>query len=122
MAVESEGGRWWRGVDEVGVVVGQRIRQREAGEGVGAKNPKPSRWGSISGTPFETVMASDGGRWWRGVYEAAMASGRLVRKMRGWRGFGPETPKRAAVARFGAGSGLQAEMGGGVGLQAPLPW
>ena len=126
-AVGNGGGERW------GEVVGRRIRGGDGvgapgsrnvrlGKGVGAKNPKPRRWGSISGAPLETALESDGGRWWGGVYAVATASGRLVRETRGWRGFGPKTPKRAAVARFGAASGLQAEMGDGVGLQAPLPW
>jgi hypothetical protein len=36
--VEGDGGRWWRGVDEVVAVVGLHVRKCEAGEGVG---PKP---------------------------------------------------------------------------------
>jgi hypothetical protein len=39
-AAEGDGGRRWRDVDEVGVVVGQRVCQHEAGEGVGGQKPR----------------------------------------------------------------------------------
>jgi hypothetical protein len=39
-AVMGGGGRWWCGVDEVVVVVGLRVRQREAGEGTGDQKPR----------------------------------------------------------------------------------
>jgi hypothetical protein len=32
-AVEGNGGRWWRGMDKVVLVLGLRIRKREAREG-----------------------------------------------------------------------------------------
>jgi hypothetical protein len=38
MGVESGGGRWCCGADEVAVAVGDRVRKREAGEG--AEGPK----------------------------------------------------------------------------------
>jgi hypothetical protein len=49
MAVEGDGGRWWDEVDTVVVVVGLRVRKREAGGAGGAKIPKPSHSGSILG-------------------------------------------------------------------------
>ena len=48
--MESSGERWYGGADEVVVVVvGRCVCKREAGEGAGAKNSKPSRSGSVSG-------------------------------------------------------------------------
>ena len=51
-------------------------RNTRQGKGVGAKNPKPSRWGLISGAPLETAVENDGRRWWGGVYEVV---GRRIR-------------------------------------------
>jgi hypothetical protein len=48
-AVGIDGGRWGGGVDEVAKAAWSCIRQREAGEGVGARNSKLSRCGSVSG-------------------------------------------------------------------------
>ena len=40
MVMEGDGGRWWRGVNEVVVLVGHK---HEAGEGAGGQNTmKPS--------------------------------------------------------------------------------
>jgi len=101
---------WWGGA----------FAKREAGEGGWGQKPQTETLGLDFG---HAVGNGAGERWGEVVvYAVATASGRLVRETRGWRGFGPKTPKRAAVARFGAASGLQAEMGDGVGLQAPLPW
>ena len=47
--VGIDGGRWWGGVDEVAAAAWSCVRQREAGEGVGAKNSKLSHRGSVSG-------------------------------------------------------------------------
>ena len=44
-----------------GVVVRLPSHEREAGEGVWAKKPKPSGRGSISGMPLGMVAAGDGG-------------------------------------------------------------
>ena len=101
------GGRRWRDVDEVVVVVGRSPTR--GGRGGWGQNPETELLGLGFG---HAVGNGEGERWGEMV-------GRLVRETRGWQGFGPETPKRAAVALFGAGSGLQAEMGGDVGLQAP---
>jgi hypothetical protein len=44
-AVEGDEGRWWHSVDEVVVVVGLRVRKREAGEGAGGQKPRnQARW------------------------------------------------------------------------------
>ena len=48
-AVGIDGGRWWGDVDEVAAAAWSCVRQREAGEEVGAKNSKLSRCGSVSG-------------------------------------------------------------------------
>jgi hypothetical protein len=46
------------------VMVGLRVRKREAGEGAGgAKNHETERDGSISGVPCETAAEGDGERW-----------------------------------------------------------
>ena len=53
--MESGGGSWCGGADEVMVVVGHCICKREAGDGVWAKKPKPSCCGSISGALCKTA-------------------------------------------------------------------
>ena len=40
-----------------------RLRNVRQGKGAEAKNPKPSRWGSISGAPSEMGVDISGGRW-----------------------------------------------------------
>ena len=49
MAVVSDRVRWRGGVDEVAAAGWSCVRQREAGEGFGAKNPKLGRHCSVSG-------------------------------------------------------------------------
>ena len=57
------------------VMVGLRVRKREAGEGAGgAKNHETERGGSILGAPCETAVEGDGGRWWRSVDEVVAAA------------------------------------------------
>jgi len=45
-----------------------------------AKNPKPSHWGSISGTPSEMGVESGRGRWCSGADEVVVVVGRCVCK------------------------------------------
>jgi hypothetical protein len=73
---------WWGGA----------FANREAEEGFGAKNPKPSVRGSVSGAPWETAVWGSAGRWWVWV-NAIEAGGLRVRqcKARG-RGLG-QNPK-----------------------------
>jgi hypothetical protein len=61
-------------------VVGRCIHKHKAREGVWAKILKPSRCGSISGTPSEMGMESGEGRWCSGVEEAVVVVGRCVQK------------------------------------------
>ena len=49
MAVEGDGGRCWDEVDQVVTAARCYIRQHEGGGTGWAKNPKPSRSGSVSG-------------------------------------------------------------------------
>jgi hypothetical protein len=56
MGVENGTGMWCGGADEAVVVVGWWVCESRGREGVGAKNSKPSRWGSISGAPLETLV------------------------------------------------------------------
>ena len=51
------------------------VRSQTRGRGGvgGAKNPKPSCLGSISGLPCQTAMVGGGQRWWCGAYKAMSA-------------------------------------------------
>ena len=71
MGVDSGEGRWCKGADE-GVVVGHCVHKREAGEGVWAKRPKPSRRGSISGALCETAKGDGAEGWCGGAYEVVV--------------------------------------------------
>jgi hypothetical protein len=42
------------------------------GSSRGAKSPKLSHWGLVSGVPLETAVEGDVGRWWGGLYEVVM--------------------------------------------------
>ena len=67
-------------MDEV-VVAGELcVRKREAGEGAGAKSDETERDGSVSGTPRETAVEGDGGRWWDEVDMVVVVVGLRVRK------------------------------------------
>ena len=37
--------------------------------------PKPSRWGSVLGTPLKTVVGGNGERWWGGGYAMVVVAG-----------------------------------------------
>jgi hypothetical protein len=63
MGVESGGGRWCSGADEVVVAVGHYVRKCEVGEGAE---------GSISGAPSEMGVNSDEGRWCDGADEGVV--------------------------------------------------
>jgi hypothetical protein len=75
MGVDSSEGRWCKGADEGVVVVGRCVRKCEAGEGVCAKRPKPSRRGSISGAPCETAKGDGAEGWCGGAYEVVVVVG-----------------------------------------------
>jgi hypothetical protein len=72
MAIEGEGRRWWSGVDEMVLVVGLRIRKREAREGAGGPKPtKPSMMARFRACRVKRqwrVMGGGGGvvrmKWW----------------------------------------------------------
>ena len=65
-------------MDKVTVVVGLCIQKREAGGGLGPN--KTERDGSVSGTPYETVVEGNGGRWWDEVDKVVVVVGLCVRK------------------------------------------
>ena len=52
---QGDGGRCWGGVDNVVVIVGLGVHKREPGRGMGPKNPKPERGGSVSGVSWQTA-------------------------------------------------------------------
>ena len=60
-AVEGDGGRWWSDVDEVGMLVGLRVHQREAGEGAGGQKPNPSCRSSDLANAMRGAYAFDRG-------------------------------------------------------------
>jgi len=101
-AVEGDGGRWWDEVDTVVVVVGLRVRKREAGGAGGAKSDEIECDGSISGAPCEMTVEGDGGgggtrsmTWW-------WSWGSAFAKARQEGGLGPNPMKPSAMARFRA--------------------
>jgi hypothetical protein len=79
MAVEGNGGgggmrwiRWWWWAFAFA-----NARQER---GLGSKSDKTEHNSSILGTPCETVVEGDGGRWWHGVDEVVAVVGLRVRK------------------------------------------
>jgi hypothetical protein len=54
------------------------VRSRKWGWGFGARNPKPSCYGSVLGAPMETAVEVDGRRWWVGAYNVVVAVGRCI--------------------------------------------
>ena len=62
------------------MVVGRRVRKREAGRELRAKMAKWSRWGSISSAPSEMGVVIGGGRWRGGADEVVVVVGRCVCK------------------------------------------
>jgi hypothetical protein len=80
MAPVGDGGRWWCGA----------FANREAEEGFGAENLKPSIHGSVLGTLWETALEGDRGRWWGGAFANHEVE----------EGFGAKTQNRVFVAWF----------------------
>ena len=74
----------------------------EAEEGVGAKNPKPSVCGLVSGVPCVTAVWDDTGRLWVRVNDMKAAGGLRVRQReaRG-RGLGQKTETGRSSLGFG---------------------
>jgi len=106
-AVEGDGGGWWDEVDTVVVVVGLRVRKREAGGAGGAKSDEIERDGSISGAPCETTVEGDGGRWWDEVDDVVVVVGLCVRKCEAGGGAGAKSNE---TERDGSVSGAPCEM------------
>jgi hypothetical protein len=102
MEVDNGEGRWCDGADEGVVVVGRCVRKREAGEGVWAEQPKPSRRDSISGALCEMAKGDGVEGWCGGVYEVAAVVGLCVREREAARGVWAKIRNRAVVARFKA--------------------
>jgi len=124
-AVEGDGGGWWDEVDTVVVVVGLRVRKREAGGAGGAKSDEIERDGSISGAPCETTVEGDGGRWWDEVDDVVVVVGLCVRKCEAGGGAGrPNPTKPSAMARFRARRVKRRwrAMGGGGGMRWMRWW
>jgi hypothetical protein len=79
-----------------------RVCKREAGGGLGAKSDETERDGPVSGTPRETAVEGDGGRWWDEVDEVVVAGGALRSQTRGRRGaWGQIRRNRARWLGFG---------------------
>jgi hypothetical protein len=114
LAAGDDAGRCCGGAYKAVAVVGRRVRETRAREGGWAKNASSSCWSSVWGAVLETATGDDRGRWWGGRYEAATVVGWWVHKTRGEVGVGAKNPKRAAIARFWAGFGLQADVWGPV--------
>jgi len=64
MGVESSGGRWCGGANEVVVVVGCCVCKCEAGEGAEGQKSEIEPLGLISGMPSEMGMESGEGKWY----------------------------------------------------------
>jgi len=64
------------------------ICKHEAGGGLGAKSNETEHDGSVSGTPHETAVEGNGGRWWDEVDKVVVAGGLCIHKCeageRGW--------------------------------------
>ena len=73
-----------------------RVRKREAGEGLGAKNHETEHDGSISGAPCKTTAEGDGERWWGGANEVVVVVGPRVRKREAGEGAGCQMPRNRA--------------------------
>ena len=57
---------------------GRSVGNARLGEGVWAKNAKPSCCSSVSGAPCETTAGDDAERWWGGVDEVTAVVGSRV--------------------------------------------
>jgi hypothetical protein len=79
-----------------------RSRNARRGGGLGQKNPKPSRCGSVSGATCEMVMGDSAQGWWGGGYDVVMVVGPCARETRGREGIRAKNRNRAVVARFRA--------------------
>jgi hypothetical protein len=80
-------------VHKVVEVVGRCVCKHEAGDGVWAKKPKPSRHGSISGAPYGMANGDNAEGLCDGVYEVAAAAGLCARETRGREGVLGPIPK-----------------------------
>jgi hypothetical protein len=58
-AGQGDAERQWAGRDETAAAVGPCVRKRKGGGRLWAKNPKPSRGGSVSGAPCEMAAQHD---------------------------------------------------------------
>jgi hypothetical protein len=83
-----------------------RVCKREAGGGLGAKSDETERDGSVSGTPCETAVEGDGGRWWDEVDEVVVVVGLCVRKREAGEGAGAKSDE---TERDGSVSGAPCE-------------
>jgi hypothetical protein len=87
------------------------------GRGLGPKNLKTERGGSVSGMPWQTAVQGDGGRCWGSVDNMVVMVGLGVHKCEPGEGWGLKTQKPSVVARFRVCCGKQQcrVMGGGAG-------
>ena len=90
---EGNGGMWCSCVVEAVVVVGLRVRKREAREEAGAKSHETERDGSISGAPCPTAVEGDGGRWCGCAVEVVVVVGLCVRTCKAGGGTGGQIPQ-----------------------------
>ena len=71
----GDAGRWRVGVYDVAMALGWCVCGTRGGEGLGAKKPKSSHWGSILGVPLEVAAEGDAGSSWGGANDVATVVG-----------------------------------------------
>jgi hypothetical protein len=114
MGVESSGGRWWGGADEVVVVVGRCIRKCEVGEGAEGPKPKIEPLGRDFRCTVRNGVDSSEGRWCKGVDEGVVVVGHCIRKCKAGEGV---WAKRLKPSYCGLISGAPCEMAKGDGVE-----
>jgi hypothetical protein len=72
----------------------------KAEEGVGAKNPKPSVCGSVSGVLCKTAVWGNAGTCWVQVNGMEVVRGVHICQCEAGAGFGPKTQNQVFIAQF----------------------
>ena len=112
MGVESSGGRWCCGADEVVVVVGRCVRKCEAGEGAEGPKSKIEPLGLDFRRTVGNGVESGEGRWCKGVDEGVVVVGRCICKHEAGEGV---WAKKSKPSRRGSISGAPYETATGDG-------
>jgi hypothetical protein len=74
------GGRWWCSADKLVVVGGGVAFANTRRKGLGVKNHENKGGSSFSGTPCETGVQDDEGRWWCSSDKLLVVVGRCLCK------------------------------------------